>query len=143
MGSGHPLDTTVAFIGGLGVRMQGTITNFTGYIAVWFQPHLGTLSFRVYKIVNRSLEQDVAGWTQLGADIDPVPAVGQVIKLEAKDNLITVDIDGVNVFSVLDDTPFFGGNPGFVSATEENDCNIHFNRSTWDNWIGGGVIQNP
>lgn len=142
MGSGHPLDTTVAFIGGLGVRMQGTITNFTGYIAVWFQPHLGTLSFRVYKIINRSLEQDVAGWTQLGADIDPVPAVGQVIKLEAKDNLITVDIDGVNVFSVLDDTPFFGGNPGFVSATEENDCNIHFNRGTWDNWIGRGVIQN-
>jgi hypothetical protein len=143
-GFGDPLDDNRAYVGGLGVRMSGTITDFTGYVAVWFQPHLGsTLFFRVYKVAGCSLNNNISCWTQLGTDIFPIPATGQVVKLEAKDNLITVDIDGVNMFSILDAEPFVGGNPGFVSASSGVDNITEFNRTTWDDWIGGGVIQNP
>lgn len=143
-GLGDPLDDNRAYVGGLGVRMSGTIIDFTGYVAVWFHPHLGsTLFFRVYKVVGCSLNNNISCWTQLGTDIFPIPATGQVVKLEAKDNLITVDIDGVNKFSILDAVPFFGGKPGFVSASSGVDSGTEFNRSTWDDWIGGGPIENP
>lgn len=143
-GFGDPLDDNRAYVGGLGVRMSGTITDFTGYVAVWFQPQLGsTLFFKVYKVVACSLNNNISCWTQLGADIFPIPATDQVVKLEAKDNLITVDIDGVNKFSILDAVPFFGGKPGFVSSSSGVDSGTEFNRSTWDDWIGGGPLENP
>ena len=82
-GFGDPLDDNRAYVGGLGVRMSGTITDFTGYVAVWFQPHLGsTLFFRVYKVAGCSLNNNISCWTQLGTDIFPIPATGQVVKLE-------------------------------------------------------------
>ena len=131
-------------IAGLGVRMSGTFTNMTAYVAVLIRTVLnGSLFFRVYRIVNCSTANDLGCWVQVGSDISPVPSVGDKITLAVSAlDIVTVRVNDILVFTdsdiTLDPKPT-SGRPGFISAT--NNTNQGDNFTEWNNWCGTGAIS--
>ncbi len=138
-----PDNLLISHIGGLGVRLSGIWSNFTGYVAVLVRElDDDPLSFRVYRAVNCSTANNLSCWVQVGSDITPVPSVGDVITLAVSAlDIVTVRVNTILVFTnsdiTLDPKPT-SGNPGFICATTNVDQGVQ--RTNWDLWCGTGGI---
>ncbi len=134
------------FVAGLGVRLSGIWSNFTGYVCIIGRATTtlpaGVELFQVYRVVNCSTANDIGCWVQVGSNITPVPVNGDKITLAVSAlDIVTVRVNDILVFTdsdiTLDPKPT-SGNPGFVSATQVADESA--GETHWDDWCGTGGI---
>lgn len=137
------------FIIGVGIRMSGTVSSFTGYIAVLEREvFLGPKFFRLYRCVNHNMNNGATGRIQLATTSVSLPGVGDTIRISGEGGEIMVDVNGQTRFLVRDEifNPITGelepiiksGKPGFVSLVNYSGrggaASLQF-----DDWTGSGI----
>ena len=115
---------------GLVVRGSGTVSNFSGYVLVYYSADGGKLQIR-------RASGDIrggAGFWSLGgaAEANVLLAVGDVIRLEVNGNQLSAYRNGSLVIGPVTENNIASGKPGYTGRTHDTSRS-----QVWDDFVGG------
>jgi hypothetical protein len=116
---------------GPGVRMSGTQTTFTGYVAIY-----DVVNTRIRLMEYNGVNMTSALGTQLGVHNSYTPTAADLIRIEADGDQITVKLNGAIIIGPVTDATIASGGNGFATCQRASGTQ----QTRWEAWIGGDIV---